>query len=294
MTDFFSGLLDRALNRAPVLERRRPSLFEPVPAAGRLGFARPGPLSQEGEGVSDSQPEPAPKAELRTFPKSQSSVLASPQTIRRAENSSVEAVRLSDKPATVTPLAIGSQRKAPEVAAMPLAPARQTPKMSPTVLPTHRIETVVLKETQRHESSAVNSTSPASLMAKPVAPRITPSASEAPARPALRTRADTRPETRPRREAVETHRTELVPARQRRSETPPVLMPASRPVQAPASSRVQAAREIEPAPPAIHVTIGRIEVRATAPAVAPTPGARRAAPTLSLEDYLRSRGGGTK
>jgi len=43
-----------------------------------------------------------------------------------------------------------------------------------------------------------------------------------------------------------------------------------------------------PAPPTIHVTIGRIEVRATQP---PAP-VRRSAPTastMSLEDYLRSR-----
>jgi hypothetical protein len=47
-----------------------------------------------------------------------------------------------------------------------------------------------------------------------------------------------------------------------------------------------------PAPPAIHVTIGRIEVRATpqrAPALAPAP--RPAAPKLSLDEYLRSRRG---
>ncbi len=46
------------------------------------------------------------------------------------------------------------------------------------------------------------------------------------------------------------------------------------------------------AEPVIRVTIGRIEVRAAAPAPPPAPAARPAVPRLSLEDYLRRRGEG--
>jgi hypothetical protein len=46
------------------------------------------------------------------------------------------------------------------------------------------------------------------------------------------------------------------------------------------------------AEPVIRVTIGRIEVRAAAPAPPPAPAARPASPQLSLEDYLRRRGEG--
>jgi hypothetical protein len=46
------------------------------------------------------------------------------------------------------------------------------------------------------------------------------------------------------------------------------------------------------AEPVIRVTIGRIEVRAAAPAPPPAPAARPAGPRLSLEDYLRRRGEG--
>jgi hypothetical protein len=44
-------------------------------------------------------------------------------------------------------------------------------------------------------------------------------------------------------------------------------------------------------PPTIQVTIGRIEVRAT-PAPAAPPASRRAAPIMSLDEYLRQRSQG--
>jgi len=46
------------------------------------------------------------------------------------------------------------------------------------------------------------------------------------------------------------------------------------------------------AEPTIRVTIGRIEVRATAPAPPPVPAARPAGPRLTLEEYLRRRSEG--
>jgi hypothetical protein len=47
-----------------------------------------------------------------------------------------------------------------------------------------------------------------------------------------------------------------------------------------------------PVEPTIQVTIGRVEVRATLPASPRV--ARPTAPKLSLDDYLKSRGGGAK
>jgi hypothetical protein len=55
-----------------------------------------------------------------------------------------------------------------------------------------------------------------------------------------------------------------------------------------------AARAEDGGPPVVRVTIGRVEVRAvTPPAQSPAgPAAKkRAAPTLSLEDYLKQRRG---
>jgi hypothetical protein len=46
-----------------------------------------------------------------------------------------------------------------------------------------------------------------------------------------------------------------------------------------------------PPEPTIHVTIGRVEVRATPPAAADAP-APAAPAVVGLDDYLRRRGGG--
>ncbi len=69
-----------------------------------------------------------------------------------------------------------------------------------------------------------------------------------------------------------------------RRETAPVIR---------ATARVESTRAVlPPTPPTIHVTIGRVEVRATPPVTAAKPLARPAGPRLSLDDYLRSRGEG--
>jgi hypothetical protein len=55
-----------------------------------------------------------------------------------------------------------------------------------------------------------------------------------------------------------------------------------------------AAYDTRQEPKVIRVSIGRIEVRAApAPPVSPPPAARQPGPRLSLDDYLRSRRGGT-
>jgi hypothetical protein len=56
--------------------------------------------------------------------------------------------------------------------------------------------------------------------------------------------------------------------------------------------RSQPPHEIPAAEPSIHVTIGRVEVRATLPAPARSQPPRAAAPIMSLDQYLRDRAGG--
>ncbi|HXI70007.1 MAG TPA: hypothetical protein VNN22_06580 [Verrucomicrobiae bacterium] len=80
----------------------------------------------------------------------------------------------------------------------------------------------------------------------------------------------------------------------------PFLIPAITPVpSAPIASRERAsaktafATEAESSPaPIIHVTIGRVEVRAILPATNATPPPALSVPKLSLDDYLKTRNGG--
>lgn len=86
--------------------------------------------------------------------------------------------------------------------------------------------------------------------------------------------------------------TSLVP------EVSPTLSTLPRPAQTGMLVEARLATESEPRPhpqqapaaPTVHVTIGRIELRAAAPAPAPAPSRSAAkAPTLSLSDYLERR-----
>jgi len=68
----------------------------------------------------------------------------------------------------------------------------------------------------------------------------------------------------------------------------PEIVRRMKPAPTPAISLLQPSPK---EPPAIHVTIGRVEVRAVAPSVAAPKPAPQYAPKLSLEDYLKRRNG---
>jgi hypothetical protein len=44
----------------------------------------------------------------------------------------------------------------------------------------------------------------------------------------------------------------------------------------------------------VHISIGRVEVKAAAQPTAPKPAQRANQPVLSLDDYLRDRAGGDR
>jgi hypothetical protein len=62
-----------------------------------------------------------------------------------------------------------------------------------------------------------------------------------------------------------------------------------------AAARTRLMRTGPQAPPTVHVTIGRLEVRASSPPAAPRPRAvAPQAPKLGLDEYLRARSGGAR
>ncbi len=84
-------------------------------------------------------------------------------------------------------------------------------------------------------------------------------------------------------------RTELISKGKDRMVVPPELISHLKPATAPAVSLLQPSPK---EPPAIHVSIGRVEVRAIMPPVAAPKPTPPSAPKLSLEDYLKQRNGG--
>jgi hypothetical protein len=115
----------------------------------------------------------------------------------------------------------------------------------------------------------------------------------------------------PARQALAPRAAQVLPAADRPDETRPPAPPAQgslvdaepRRLLVPALvQQVQASPPLAdghdaaalPAGPTVHVSIGRVEVRAAAPAAAPVPAMRAKAParapSLSLNDYLQQRG----
>jgi len=98
----------------------------------------------------------------------------------------------------------------------------------------------------------------------------------------------------PRPSAVGQVRQPMIAFPSKRAEADRPSAPAPRIIPARSELRVAPTQQPAPAPqPTIHVTIGRIEVRAATPAQ-PNKSARAPSAVLGLEEYLRQRSGGRR
>jgi hypothetical protein len=263
MSDFLSSLVDRALSRADVIERRRPSLFEPLGGGGQLHSPAPGSLGfydneQAGE-------EPLAVAEAPAAPPAPAST---PRT-RRSE--SVEPPHSFSR--------IASAQSEPGGLTHPIPPA-----------PPRLVETKFEREAEKPARQS-------RLGPRHQEPAALELPAPAPAANAV-SRGRARPEQKRENESGDRRLREdhsiSVSAKPPTTPVSPLPQPAARapalPVRiSPAIALKTAAQE-----PTIHVTIGRVEIRATTASPAPSRPARPAAPKLNLEDYLRSRAGGGK
>lgn len=153
------------------------------------------------------------------------------------------------------------------------------------VRPQRLIETIVEKRIEREIISEHLRDSTASKQANGFTPQITrprEHARDEGERVQAPLKARAQPASPPKAEATSKPLTQKNPAPRR--ETAPVIRATTRFGSTPALP--------PPAPPTIHVTIGRVEVRATPQATVRPPGPRPAGPRMSLDDYLRSRGEG--
>jgi hypothetical protein len=325
VNEFFAGLVGRAAQRVPVLERRPRSRFEPVASRGpaiELDGAAPAD-ADDLDGVTDGRDGPAGepsgarrrepaagRASVRVPPLDGAAApaplaLASPAVLAREVQP--EAI---DEPAAVARLepALAS-RSISAPAAIPLAPvdrlepahagaapefaapelhrplrAAVTPSVRPSLAEPAAVTPI--PRGARHGSAATSGSPSAA------SPRFATHATHAPQAPRD---VDGQPDRSavpggPGAPALRTLPSLLAPRA-----ASPLAQAAPAPIARPAVDR--GTRPNGPAavsPPPIHVTIGRIEVRATTPA-ADRP-IRRAPPQprLSLEDYLSGRRGGAR
>lgn len=261
MSDFLSALLDRATGQLPVLERRRAALFEPEPSVeAALPFPE-APLPQESAG----HPQPF---EARYIPSSAlpaAETRAVPVVVRERVSSPADAF-------------------APETA----------PDRRPTEVKTVEREHTLTERTVEVRTEAQQQ--PLLRVERIVEhrPMFVPAireAAEAPRQPEMRSRQE--PLLKPAMPAPSAVRPnpQETKAPERRQQQPVFPGPARQPVAVRRPLSVPRAPE-QPAPePTIHVTIGRVEIRA-ASTPASVPPVKPAGPKLKLDEYLRARNGG--
>ena len=284
MSDFLSNLVDRALDRGPVLERRRPSLFEPVRGAAGVGGASAGTaLAQDEAEGSNFQLQDQAQSKKPTSPSATHSETSPAQAAQKP----LTAVREfeSAQPQKVSLTAVWGE---PNENIQPRPSQAQRRIADEEVARNRIVETIIetkIEQTQplirREEVLEPKNQSLPPPPSTPIAERIVR---------VVEAVRDTRVKT------TDKSQVQPLPPTPSKSPSRPFLTPA--PIAQPAISRqqrrVSPEREIPPALPTIQITIGRLEIRATSPAAVPPRASRSAGPKLSLDAYLRSRNGGSR
>jgi hypothetical protein len=266
MSDFLSHLIDRALERGPKLDRRKPSRFEPV----AMETASLSEESNEKETITSPQSGGLTKPEP-TEVSAQVSTAGQNEAMRRKDP-----VRLapSVQPA---PIYTKLDREEPPSVARPGGRDRIETH-------THEFETVV----ETRETRVIEREGPR-LEAVGVERIVTLERATAP--PVQQSPIFRIDQTI----AIAPPAAKVIAQEVPRAVPRPGVGPQT-PGQAlrPHSSSVRKERVVEPTASTVTVTIGRVEIRTPQTTKTPAKESRRVAPKLSLEDYLRGRGAGAQ
>jgi len=286
--NLFTSLVDRALGRAPVLQRRQPTIFEPAKNTV-LTTDRDHALDSLREEHSYAEAESAAPGkatqvhneieEIEAKPQRSSSSIVKPQATDVTIVEAPPAFKPKDREQNESD---DSERRSPIREESLMQEAGKTPDPEATALVAPALATIVELKPERDvvaekpaEAKSIEEidlqTDAADAAESSIANRVV----------VLRTIAQ-----RQKPEHVD-ELPVLKPMAQRR----PTRQESRRSLNG--QSQTQLAPPIAPSPPTINVTIGRVEVRASTP-VKRSESTRQGAPKLSLEDYLRGRRTGNK
>jgi hypothetical protein len=309
MSDYLTNLVARSLAPSAGVLPRLPTAFEPSPETALPGEDEPPPLEvveiKEASHRS-AAPDRAPEATTmtpRAFPPSAGADDPNPPASGTpVARSAAAPLRPSDEetppPAAASELQRGPV--APSITAARAIEPRSAPVDSPALAPAVKPARALSQDEVLQESPApAPSVAAPSPMRQPVAPRLEPSMQQAPTVPPEVPAAAPPPVTpthaRPAAEQPEV----VVPLRMSEARPAPVKPVVARhePALESAEEPPQVARAAPAVPealkagPTIQVTIGRVEVRAKLPPATPPDRPRRQPAVMSLEEYLRRRGG---
>ena len=306
--DFFAGLLDRSQDQATVLQRRQPSRFEPHDweANPDTGFEE-----ESFPAVEPPMANPQPPSQTGAAP-------LAPAPVRWADRVVSRAGAASEPPLLQPPWddsageahALALDRLGGEVAGLSRAVRRleQQPWPGQPTAPREDAESFPPpeKETIVHHPAVQG---PPLAPAAPLAPRRSETVVTRDAEPSPGARQTRREEAkeplRQQRGVADRLPPEPLVRKAARAERAPreaVIVPRGAVQSMPATPPGPSASRREnratgsaptPVPPTtVHVSIGRIEIRATPTASKPARSQAPAGPRLSLDDYLKTRNGG--
>jgi hypothetical protein len=272
MSDFLHRLISRTMGTAPILERRRSSIFEPTLNRTAQWLAdETGQQESESAGHAPRQslesaltpPKPANNFSGEIIDQTSASIRAKDRAVELGEKGQrvMHSVVSSDaQPAAVKPAA--SERLVERV----VERIQQSTTSRSDRTEYHEVREVV----HDRATAPVSELREVHFIEQPTA--HDPSAGKDKIKPTL------------------TVSPLLPPKTVQVSRNVPVL-PPQMPRRQKREAFISEARKETPAP--IHVTIGKIEVRASKP-VAPLPTRQKAAPALGLDEYLRGRSRGNR
>lgn len=285
--NLFASLVDRALGRAPVLQRRRPGLFEPAGNAVLATRENPTDFLREEQSFAEAE-SPAPRLAKVTNTEPQDSQTksqpASSNTSATVTPRATDVTLVEEKPA-FKPVDREADERDDERRSLPIreqtltqhAPQQLSQKPSPSPEPS--LETIVETKPEPQvlqRPAEENPFDEVDLIAD--APEQVQS-SIVNNIVVLRTIAQKQNPDQIDEARLLKPVTQRRPTRQQMQRSAHARLPSEHP-------QMEA-----PAQPTINVTIGRVEVRASAPAKR-ADAARPSAPKLSLEEYLRGRSKG--
>ena len=276
MSDLIASLVDRALGRTPIIERRRASMFEPIVN----GVFKPAHVIEETDQEADANPgngnhhksvQLSDQTRAKSSPARPTQDVPFSNEVRANQHVIGEALpRTEFRTVTENVSFVTTTRDQDEL--KPVPPRRAVPDVPPPV------ETIVEKKAQEPDVVADDDIDERSFSQRS---------------------STTTLET--------TRETYIVLDRQRRPvQSKPAIVTdnkmaqrglrvASREKKPRLQSAIRTGPQeaiAEPPTPTINVTIGRVEVRATSHPQRAQPS-RSTGPKVGLEEYLRSRGRGT-
>lgn len=266
MSDFLSRLLDRAMERAPLLERRKPSMFEPA------HFST--------EGIHEEPAFVEPEAS-RPATASPNALTAAPST-GRVEPSG-DATR---PPGRHESIAAESSRPSGQLMTPAMAPVAQD-RLAQRIIERREMQTKEIETfVERSETRAIETRE---IIREPHIEDRTIHLEQAAARPpALAPLRSDLTIAMPKTTLTLIAR-EIAIARAASSDKPALSLSTRESVREPSQQPIP---RPEMQTPTVTVTIGRVDIRAGEPARSAPRSAKTFAPHLSLDDYLKGRRGG--